>query len=137
MKLLRVGGAHETVSIGRVISLAFRNSMSFCNPSSNPARVSCVAALGCNEGREIVLCSGKLLAEGSAASANATPPKTISPTMEKPSRCMIVLVEGLICFFTVVALGTLGGGETDLDRRSWLSRIHNHGVVRLHIARAF
>ena len=52
MKLLRVGGADERVSIGGVISLAFRNSMSSCNP----ARVSCVAALGCNEAGEMVLC---------------------------------------------------------------------------------
>lgn len=46
-------------------------------------------------------------------------------------------MEGLICFFIVVALGTVGGVDTNLDRRIWLLRIHDHGVVRLHIARAF
>ena len=50
MKLLRVGRAAEPVSIGGTISLAFRDSMSSCKP----ARVSCVAALGCNEAGELV-----------------------------------------------------------------------------------
>src|SRR6266496_6585953 len=85
MKLLRVGGADETVSIRGVISFGFGNSITPCDA----ARVSCVAAVGCNETGELVLCSGELLPETSAASPSATPPKTIRPIKGKPSRCMV------------------------------------------------
>src|SRR5439155_12177867 len=57
MKLLRVGGADETVSIRGVNLFAFRNSIISCNPS----RVSCVAALGWNRAWETMSCCGELL----------------------------------------------------------------------------
>src|SRR5258707_10971460 len=86
MKLLRVGGAHETVSTGAVTLFAFEDSITSCNP----ARVSCVAALGCNEAGELVGCSAKLPAKTSATSPSATPPKTIRRIKGKPGRCMIL-----------------------------------------------
>src|SRR5262249_34779351 len=70
-------------------SLAFRNSMSFCNSAWNPARVSWVAALGRNKAEERLLCSGKT-AEESAASPSARQPKTTKRTERKASliRCV-------------------------------------------------
>jgi len=56
MKLLRVGGAHETVSIGGVNLFAFGNSIT----ARNPVRVSCVAALGWSVARETMFCCGEL-----------------------------------------------------------------------------
>ncbi len=44
-------------------------------------------------------------------------------------------MEGLICFF-IVGPRYFWGGEADLDQRICLLRIHDHSVVRLHIARA-
>src|SRR5947207_6683867 len=117
MKLLRVGGVDETVSTGGVISLAFGNSMSSCNPACNRTRLSCVAALGRNEAGEMMSRSG---AAASAGSPSATTPKTIRPIKRKPGRCMIsqrkasvlqrrcALMEELICFFTVVPSRLLG-----------------------------
>src|SRR6266567_2715194 len=93
MKPLRVGRADERVSPGGVISLAFRNSMMFCNPSCNPARVSCVATLGCNEAGELMFASGKLPVAASAASPSAMPPKTIKRIKGKHGSCMILFLE--------------------------------------------
>src|SRR6478672_10835725 len=100
MKLLRVGEVDETVSIGGAILLAFRNSMTSCDS----VRVSCVAALGCNKAGELVLCSGKLLVEASVPSPSATPPKTITRISGIALQRRCVLMEGLICFFTLVPL---------------------------------
>src|SRR4029077_15159877 len=86
MKLLRVGGTDEIVSIGAVISLAFRNSMT----SWDPVRVSCVAELGCIKAGELALCSVKSPAEASSASASAMQPETIKPITGKLGRRMIL-----------------------------------------------
>src|SRR6478672_6302387 len=86
MKLLRVGAADEIVSTGGVTLFAFENSITSCNS----VRVSCVAALGCNDTGELVGCSDKLPAKTSATSPSATPPKTIRRIKGKPDRCMIL-----------------------------------------------
>src|SRR5919106_2422113 len=118
MKLPRVGAADKAVSIDGVISLAFRDSVSSCES----ARVSCVAALGCNEAGVTVL--SKLPAEASAASPSAMPPKNMSALQK-----MCALMGGSICFFIVVPCLLFGRGEADLDRRVWLLRIHDRVVV--------
>jgi hypothetical protein len=92
MKLLRVGGADVTVSIGAVILFAFENPITSCEST----RVSCVAAPGCNEAGKLMFASAKLPVAASAATPNATPPKTIRRIKGKPGRCMILSLEGCI-----------------------------------------
>jgi len=116
MKLLRVRCADETVSIGAVASFAFGNSITPCNPT----RVSCVAALGCNDAGEMMFCSGELLffvgscdwSTGFAtlgsifprlrdcASANGIAQIARSESRISALRRRCALMEGLICFFT-------------------------------------
>jgi len=85
MKLLRVGGDHETILIRGVILFAFGKWIISCNP----ACVSCVAALDRNEEGEWYFCSGKLLAAVSSESPSALPPKTSRLIKAKPGRCMV------------------------------------------------
>src|SRR6266481_3188642 len=130
MRLLRVGGAGETVSIRGVISLAARNSVSFCNPASNPTRVSCVAALGWSGARAGMFCCGELMFFArlwDCASANGMAQMARSESSMSALRRKCALMEGLICFFTVVS------SCAAKPMSIWLLHIHNHGVVRLYI----
>src|SRR6266446_1998806 len=122
MRLLRVGTG-ETVSIRGVISLAFRNSVSFCNPASNPTRVSCFAALGWNGAPEAMFCCGELMffvgnchcwvrlttlswlvpRLWDCASANGIAQMARSESSMSALRRRCALTEGLICFFNVVS----------------------------------
>jgi len=80
----------------------------------------------------MVLCSGKLLPEASAASPSATPPKTITRIKGKPSRSMIssrkserapkkVRLNGRInLFFHVFALVILGFRKQPVGRNTLL-----------------
>ena len=52
------------------------------------ARVSCVAAVGCNRAGELVLCAVDSPAAISAASPTAVPPNTIRRINGKPGRCI-------------------------------------------------
>jgi len=124
MKVLRVGGADETVSIRGVTSFAFGNSMSFCNPSCNPTRVSCVAALGWSVAGETVFCCGELMLFvgncgwwlrsatlrldiprlGDCASTNGMAQTARSESRIGALLRRCALMERLICFFIVVQL---------------------------------
>ena len=115
MKLLRVGGADETVSIRGVTSFAFGNSITPCNP----ARVSCVAALGWSVARETMFCCGELMffvgncdwsvrlatlrllipRPWDCASANGIAQMARSESRMSALRRRCALMEGLICFF--------------------------------------
>src|ERR1051326_2859861 len=105
IKLLRVGGACETVSMGAIISLGFRN---WIIPGI-PARVSCIAALGCNETGGLMFCCGKLPAKASVANPSAMQPKTIRRITGKLRSCMVSLRKGSICFFTLRCTGVSDG----------------------------
>src|SRR5262249_11110223 len=86
MKLVRVGGVHETVSTRGATSFAFGNSSTSCKL----VRVSCLAVLGSNNAGEAIFFSGELPAAIRAARVNATPPKTVRANRGKRRRCMML-----------------------------------------------
>ena len=116
MKLLRVGGDHETASLRRVTLFAFGKPILSCDS----ARVSCLAALGCNEAGEKIFCSGKLRAVAGVESPSAMPPKRMRAIKAKASRFKGFVLKNIVNVEMDGCSHIVGGGPFYGETRNYV-----------------